>query len=58
MKFLIGGIREVSATRLRQGRAHELVELADELGGWASAYPLALPLGLEGPPHVRRAMAR
>jgi len=53
VKFLIGGIREVSATRLRRGRAQELVELADDLGGWASAYPLALPLGLEGPPHVR-----
>jgi AcrR family transcriptional regulator len=52
-KFLIGGIREVSATRLRQGRSQELVGLAGELGAWASSYPLALPLGLEGPPHVR-----
>jgi AcrR family transcriptional regulator len=53
VKFLIGGIREASATRLRQGRAHELVELAGELGSWANAYPPELPLGLEGPPHVR-----
>jgi AcrR family transcriptional regulator len=52
VKFLIGGIREVSATRLRRGRAEELVELAGELGSWASAYPQELPLGLEGPPHV------
>ena len=53
MKFLIGGIREVSATRLRQGRAQELVELADELGRWANAYPSDLPLGLEGPRRIR-----
>ncbi len=53
VKFLIGGIREVSATRLRQGRAQELVELSGELGQWANAYPPELPLGLEGPPRVR-----
>jgi AcrR family transcriptional regulator len=46
--FLIGGIREVSATRLRDGRAGELVELADELGAWAASYPDELPLGLDG----------
>jgi AcrR family transcriptional regulator len=46
-KFLIGGIREVSATRLRRGRANELPDLADELGRWAIAYPSALPPGLE-----------
>lgn len=53
-KFLIGGIREVSATRLRQGRAPELLELAGELGGWANSYPPTLPLGLEGMPRVQR----
>jgi AcrR family transcriptional regulator len=53
VKFLIGGIREVAATRLRQDRASELVELAGELGCWASAYPPTLPLGLEGPRRVR-----
>jgi AcrR family transcriptional regulator len=52
VKFLIGGIREASASRLRQGRVHELVELAAELGLWANAYPAELPLGLEGSPHV------
>jgi AcrR family transcriptional regulator len=54
-KFLIGGIREVSATRLRQGRAEELLALAGELGSWANAYPPTLPLGLEG---TRRVQAR
>jgi AcrR family transcriptional regulator len=53
VKFLIGGIREASATRLRQGRAQELVELAGELGRWANAYPSELPLGLEGPLRIR-----
>ena len=52
-KFLIGGIREVSATRLRQGRAEELLGLASELGGWANDYPRTLPLGLEGALRVR-----
>jgi AcrR family transcriptional regulator len=54
-KFLIGGIREVSATRLRQGRAEELLALAGELGDWANSYPQTLPLGLEG---SRRVQAR
>jgi AcrR family transcriptional regulator len=52
VKFLIGGIREVSATRLRQGREGELVELAAELGLWANGYPSELPLGLDGPLRV------
>jgi AcrR family transcriptional regulator len=52
-KFLIGGIREVSATRLRQGRAEELLALAGELGDWANSYPQTLPLGLEGSRHVK-----
>jgi AcrR family transcriptional regulator len=53
VKFLIGGIREVAATRLRQGRERELVELAGDLSRWASSYPPALPLGIDGPPRVR-----
>ncbi|HTB70911.1 MAG TPA: TetR/AcrR family transcriptional regulator, partial [Solirubrobacteraceae bacterium] len=52
-KFVIGGIREVSAARLRQGRSDELVELAGELASWAVSYPDELPLGLDGPPRVR-----
>ncbi len=52
-KFVIGGIREVSATRLRQGRAEELLALAGALGEWANAYPQALPLGLEGSRRVQ-----
>jgi AcrR family transcriptional regulator len=52
-KFVIGGIREVSASRLRSGRAEELVERGRELAAWAACYPAALPLGLEGPPRVR-----
>jgi AcrR family transcriptional regulator len=51
-KFLIGGIREVSAARLRQGRAGELVERAEELANWVASYPDELPLGLDGPPRV------
>jgi AcrR family transcriptional regulator len=57
VKFLIGGIREVSATRLRSGRSAELPELADELGTWALGYPPALPLGLDGPRRLRRRTA-
>ena len=52
-KFVIGGIREVSARRLRAGRAPELIELAGELSAWAASYPDELPLGLDGPPRVR-----
>jgi AcrR family transcriptional regulator len=51
-KFVIGGIREVSAARLRHDRAGELVELGGELATWAASYPDALPLGLDGPPRV------
>src|SRR6476661_5693725 len=51
-KFVIGGIREVSAARLRDGRAPELVELGHDLATWAGSYPDALPLGLDGPPRV------
>jgi AcrR family transcriptional regulator len=52
-KFLIGGIREVSAVRLRQGRAEELLALAGALGDWANGYPQTLPLGLEGSRRVQ-----
>lgn len=53
-KFLIGGVREVAATRLRAGRAEELPALAEELGAWAQCYPQTLPLGLEGSQRLRK----
>jgi AcrR family transcriptional regulator len=49
IKFILGGIREVTATRLREGRAGELPEIADELATWAACYPRRLPPGLEAP---------
>jgi len=53
VKIILGGIREVTATRLRQGRASELPELADELIAWAGTYPVKLPAGLQCPPPAR-----
>jgi AcrR family transcriptional regulator len=53
IKAILGGIREVTATRLREGRASELPELADELTAWAACYPPQLPAGLEAPPATR-----
>jgi AcrR family transcriptional regulator len=38
VKVLFGGLREVAAARLRDGRASELPELADELTAWAACY--------------------
>jgi AcrR family transcriptional regulator len=49
VKFVLGGIREVTAARLREGRAGELPEIADELARWAACYPRRLPPGLEAP---------
>jgi AcrR family transcriptional regulator len=54
-KFLIGGIREVSATRLRQGRSEQMPDVAGELSSWAAAFPPVLPLGLAGSRRVQRA---
>ncbi len=50
VKAILGGIREVTATRLRTGRADELPALADELTAWATCYPRRLPDGLDAPP--------
>jgi len=47
---LLGGIREVTGNRLRQGRHAELPGLADALMGWAASYPAALPDGLAAAP--------
>lgn len=49
VKVILGGIREVTAARLRQGRVGELPELADELAAWAACYPVKLPAGLRVP---------
>jgi AcrR family transcriptional regulator len=49
IKAILGGIREVTATRLRDGRHGELPGLADALSGWAARYPAVLPEGLEAP---------
>jgi len=49
VKAIIGGIREVTATRLRQGRAAELPGLADQLTTWATCYPRRLPAGIGAP---------
>jgi AcrR family transcriptional regulator len=49
LKFVLGGIREVAAARLRDGRAGELGALASELSAWAACYPGQLPEGLDAP---------
>lgn len=46
VKVILGGIREVTAARLRRGQARELPGLADELATWAESYPAKLPAGL------------
>jgi AcrR family transcriptional regulator len=53
-KILLGGVREVTAARLRRGHSGDLPGLADELATWATSYPLKLPAGLEGPSPPRR----
>ncbi len=47
VKVILGGIREVTAARLRRGQAASLPGLADELAAWAESYPLKLPNGLD-----------
>ncbi len=46
VKLILGGVREVTATRLRAGRSAELPAIAGELADWASSYPLKLPRAL------------
>jgi AcrR family transcriptional regulator len=46
---VLGGIREVTATRLRDGRHGELPALAERLADWAECYPAPLPAGLAAP---------
>jgi AcrR family transcriptional regulator len=55
VKVILGGIREVTAARLRQGRVGELPGLSNELAAWAGCYPVKLPAGLRVPiatPHT------
>ena len=49
VKAIFGGIREVTATRLRDGRHRELPRLAGDLAAWAGCYPRRLPAGLAAP---------
>ncbi len=49
VKAILGGIREVTAARLREGRASELPGLVDQLAAWAACYPRRLPAGLDAP---------
>jgi AcrR family transcriptional regulator len=49
VKLILGGIRELTAARLRRGRAGELPALAAELTAWAASYPAKPPAGLERP---------
>jgi AcrR family transcriptional regulator len=53
VKIVLGGIREVTAGRLRQGRARELPGLAGELATWAACYPVELPAGLQCAPAAK-----
>jgi AcrR family transcriptional regulator len=46
IQVILGGIREVTAARLRRGQAHQLPGLAEELAAWAESYPTKLPAGL------------
>ncbi len=48
-KAILGGIREVTASRLRDGRQDDLPGLAGAVSGWAACYPTRLPEGLEAP---------
>jgi AcrR family transcriptional regulator len=55
VKIILGGIREVTAARLRGGHARELPDLAEQLTTWAASYPPKLPAGLDsGSPASRR----
>ena len=54
VKVILGGIREVTAARLRRGQVRTLPALADELVAWAESYPAKPPAGL-GPAGARTA---
>lgn len=50
VKVILGGIREVTAARLRRGESAALPGLADELAAWAESYPAKPPAGLDRVP--------
>ena len=50
VKVIFGGLREVAAARLRDGRANELPDLADELTDWAACYERMPPDPVRAPP--------
>jgi AcrR family transcriptional regulator len=49
VRAMLGGVREITAKRLRNGRERELPELAEPLRAWAGCYPACLPAGLRAP---------
>jgi|GEM_PF-574631 len=53
VKMILGGIREVFAARLLEGRMSELPKLTDELAAWSRSYPPTLPPELRGAPVQR-----
>jgi AcrR family transcriptional regulator len=54
VKAILGGIREVTAERLRTGREQELPAVVEELANWAACYPRKVPTGLGAPAITRR----
>jgi AcrR family transcriptional regulator len=50
VKVIFGGLREVAAARLRDGRAGELPALGDELTAWAACYARMPPDALRARP--------
>jgi AcrR family transcriptional regulator len=54
VKFVIGGIREVTASRLRRRQARDLPGLADQLAEWAACYPSEPPDSLVAKTRRRR----
>ena len=52
-KAIVGGLREVAASRLFHRRQHELALVVEDIVAWANAYPVVLPDGLAIPPHAR-----
>lgn len=46
VRIVIGGIREVSARRIRAGQARELGGLVEALASWVLSYPAAAPASL------------